>query len=189
MRIISGKFRSRKIYSNFNGSNCHKADFSGYRPTTDRARETLFNVLNNLIDFDEAVCLDLFAGSGAVGFELISRGAGSCDFVENSGKQLECIKKTAAFLNCEENVNIYNENTAAFLKRHHDKYYDIIFADPPYNYEHYNELLMNIRELKFGIFILEHSGESAGMILMNDYEIIHKKTGTTNFTILNSKEN
>lgn len=188
MRIIGGKYRSRKVYSNYDRGNCHKANISGYRPTTDRARETLFNVLNNLIDFEETVCLDLFAGSGAVGFELLSRGASSCDFVENSSKQIANIKKTASELNCVENIYVFEENVTVFLKRHHEKYYDIIFADPPYAYENYNELLTNIRELKFGIFVLEHSGESAGMILMNDYDVIHKKTGLTNFTILNSKE-
>lgn len=188
MRIIGGKYRSRKIFSNYDRGNCSKTSLSGYRPTTDRARETLFNVLNNLIDFDETVCLDLFAGSGAVGFELLSRGALTCDFVENSTRQVENIKKTASWLCCEENISIYEENVTAFLKRHHDKFYDIIFADPPYAYEHYNDLLKDIRNLKFGIFVLEHSGESAGMILMNDYEVIHKKTGFTNFTILNSKE-
>lgn len=218
MRIIAGKYRSRKINSiidredsrkensrkgnsskgnssmdssskgNFRKGNFRNANFSGYRPTTGRARETLFNILSNLIDFEAAVCLDLFAGSGAVGFELLSRGAESCDFVENSFKQAECIQKTAVELSCEERICIYEENVTAFLKRNHDKFYDIIFADPPYDYEHYNELVMAIRDLKFSIFVLEHSVESAGMIQMNDYDIIHKKTGLTNFTILNSKE-
>jgi len=188
MRIIGGKFRSRKVHSAHEPNSCIKGNISGYRPTTDRARETLFNVLNNIIDFDKTVCLDLFAGSGAIGFELISRGAESCDMVENSVKQVNNIKKTAMELGCAENISIYEENVLTFLKRHNNKFYDIIFADPPYNYEFYNELTKEILNTQFTIFILEHAGESAGMFNLNDFEVKHRNVGMTNFTILIKKE-
>ncbi len=190
MRIIGGKFRSRRVHSNKEPNNCGRENISGYRPTTDRARETLFNVLNNIIDFDMARSLDLFAGSGAIGFEFLSRGAASCDFVENATKQINNIQKTAGELGCSEQVNIISENVMGFLKRNGEGlgYYDIIFADPPYGYEFYNELMQGVLNMKFGIFVLEHSGESAGMFNVNDFEIIEKKIGMTNFTILNRKD-
>ncbi len=188
MRIIGGKFRSRRVYSPVEPKNCMKSSFSGYRPTTDRARETLFNVLNNIIDFEATECLDLFAGSGAIGFELLSRGAESCDFVENAAKQLYNIRKTADELGCTENITIYEENVLGFLKRPGKKFYDIIFADPPYDYEFYNELMKEILNTSFTIFVLEHAGESAGMFNLNDFDVIRKNVGLTNFTILVKKD-
>lgn len=188
MRIIGGKFRSRRVYSPVEPKNCMKSSISGYRPTTDRARETLFNVLNNIIDFEAAECLDLFAGSGAIGFELLSRGAGSCDFVENSSKQIAGIKKTADELGCTENIRIFDENVLGFLKRPGKRYYDIIFADPPYGYEFYNDLMKEILNTGFTIFVLEHAGESAGMFSLNDFDVIRKNVGLTNFTILIKKD-
>lgn len=188
MRIIGGKYRSRKVYSTHEANNCLKGNISGYRPTTDRARETLFNILNNIIDFDKTSCLDLFAGSGAVGFELISRGASSCDMVENSLKQVKNIKQTAEELECTDVISLYEENVLTFLKRHNNKYYDIIFADPPYEYEFYNELMTEILNTGFSIFVLEHTGERAGMFILNDYDVMHRKVGLTNFTILIKKE-
>ncbi len=242
MRIIGGKFRSRKVHSSTETSNyvakpktelsnlnsktsqedqayksgkpvrnesgvplgrpIRSGNVSGYRPTTDRARETLFNVLNNIIDFDQARCLDLFAGSGAIGFELLSRGADSCDFVENSHKQISNIQKTADELGCNRQVNIINENVIGFLKRSGSGlgFYDIIFADPPYGYEFYNELMQFALGMNFGIFVLEHADERAGMFnvtelknepgkpVRNDFDIIEKNVGMTNFTILIKKD-
>ncbi|MEO8513427.1 MAG: RsmD family RNA methyltransferase [Ignavibacteria bacterium] len=190
MRIISGKFRSRRVNSVKEPNNCGRENISGYRPTTDRARETIFNVLNNIIDFDGTRCLDLFSGSGAIGFEFISRGAESCDFVENAQKQIANIGKTAEELGCTEQVSIIAENVLGFLKRSGPGIgaYDIIFADPPYGYEFYNELMQGVLNMSFGIFVLEHAGERAGMFNINDFDIIEKKVGMTHFTILNKKD-
>lgn len=187
MRIISGKFRSRKVYSTHEAKSCVRGNVSGYRPTTDRARETLFNMLSNVIDFDSTRCLDLFAGSGAIGFEFLSRGAGSCDFVENSQKQINNIQKTADELGCIQQVNIYNDNVLGFLKRSGKSFYDIVFADPPYDYEFYTELLQSVLNKDFSIFVLEHTGQSAGMFNVNDFDVLQRKVGMTNFTILNKK--
>ncbi|HWA06980.1 MAG TPA: RsmD family RNA methyltransferase [Ignavibacteria bacterium] len=188
MRIIGGKYRSRKVHSYIEPKNCTRGAVSGYRPTTDRARETLFNVLNNIIDFESTECLDLFAGSGAIGFELLSRGAESCDFVENSAKQISGIRKTAEELGCSESIRIFDENAIGFLKRPGKKFYDIVFADPPYGYEFYNELMKEILNTGFTIFVLEHAGESAGMFNLNDFDVIRKNVGLTNFTILVKKD-
>ena len=72
------------------------------RPTSDRARETLFDILINYIEFDSLRCLDLFTGTGALGFEALSRGAGFCCFVDVSKEALNSVKKTADELGCNE---------------------------------------------------------------------------------------
>lgn len=190
MRIIAGKYKSRRVNSgNPEGkADCLKGRLSGYRPTTDRARETLFNTLNNILDFDSVTCLDLFAGSGALGFEAMSRGAASCDFVETSQKQTEYIAQTAGELGCAENIAIYKQDAISYLKKNPELEYDLIMADPPYGYEFYNELNAEIVKHKFGIFVLEYGAEGAGMYDMNKYDVIDKKAGITNFKILVSKE-
>ena len=81
MRIISGNYKGTKLSS---------FDEKNIRPTSDRAKETLFNILNNLMDFEGMKCLDLFCGSGALGLEMISRGAESCVFVD---KNIDAVKK------------------------------------------------------------------------------------------------
>jgi 16S rRNA (guanine966-N2)-methyltransferase len=185
MRIIGGKFKSRIINSSFKSSECQRGRLSGYRPTSNRAKESLFDTLNNIIDFDSVICLDLFAGSGSIGFELLSRGAKSVDFVENNEIQIKNITKSAIELHCLENISIIKENAISYLKRNSNNYYDIIFADPPYRFENYDELLHNIFNLDFSIFILEHSGNINKISVADNYEVINKKIGKTYFTIFN----
>jgi len=108
--------------------------------------------------------------------------------VENSAKQVSNIKKTAEELGCVSEISIYDENVLTYLKRHNNKFYDIIFADPPYDYEFYNELMAEILNTGFTIFVLEHAGESAGMFNVNDFDVVRRKVGLTNFTILIKKE-
>ncbi len=187
MRIIGGKYRSRKVYSVTEPVNCIKTGLSGFRPTTDRARESLFNILNNLIDFEGTVCADLFAGSGAIGFELLSRGAVQVDFAENSNKQINLLKRTANELGCENEIKIFDENVLSFLSRN-DKYYDIIFADPPYAYEHYDELIAGVLKRDFSIFVIEHSGNISHTDNSGKYEIIKRNTGAAHFIIFNRIE-
>ena len=172
--------------------NCISGKRSNLRPTTDRARESIFNVLANKIDFDSIKCLDIFAGTGAFGFECISRGAESCDFVENAGKQVSMIKKTAIELDCAVRIILHKQEALHFLKENRSSSYDLIFADPPYNYDEYEELINSILILNFSIFILEYSVMQNLVMqnLMNDvnkYEIIDKKAGITNFKILITK--
>lgn len=190
MRIISGKYRSRRLNTPLPGAgNCLKDNLSGFRPTTDRARETLFNVLNNLIDFESVSCLDLFAGTGALGFEAISRGAASCDFVESSSKCALNIEKSAKELGCTEKIKIFKEDAIRFLSESEGRFYDLIFTDPPYDYENYNEIITGVSNLKFSIFVLEYGAKGGGfMYEMKGYDIIDKKIGVTNFKIFVTKD-
>jgi len=189
LRIIAGKFKSRTIYSNRESvKNCVQQAKSSYRPTTDRAKETLFNVLNNLIDFESVTCLDLFSGSGALGFESISRGAASCDFVDLSLRQLNLICRTAKELDVENQVNVYNSEVLEFLEVNDKTIYDLIFADPPYNYDKYDILVNKVLNLNFGVFVIEHSAAMKTLYDTKRFDVISKTIGITNFKIFSSKE-
>lgn len=153
MRIITGKYKSRKIFSSaiYNKS---------LRPTTDRARETLFNVLENYIDFEGKIVIDLFAGTGALGFEALSRDASLCDFVDVSNKSLELIRKTSQELNCEDRIRLYKKDSIVFLNNLNEFKYDIVFADPPYNFNKYERLIREVAKNEPKVFVLEASSKS-----------------------------
>lgn len=188
MRIISGKYKSRRVYTSSPAKeNCVKGNISGFRPTTDRAKETLFNVLNNILDFEDITCLDLFAGSGSLGFEALSRGAVKCDFVETTAKQTAMIKKTAAELDCGGQIEIFSEDVLRFLKLNTGRVYDLVFADPPYAYENYSELITEAMYLKPGIFVLEYGSDFDFVYNTEDYDLIDKKIGAVSFKIFVSK--
>jgi 16S rRNA (guanine(966)-N(2))-methyltransferase RsmD len=188
MRIIGGKYRSRRIYSPGGIQSTDKKVTGGFRPTTDRAKETLFNVLNNIIDFESVSCLDLFAGSGALGFETISRGAQTAVFVESSEKQVTFINKTISELKCAEKAVVVRSDAVKHLLEAEGKYFDIIFADPPYNYPSYDDLIMLILKLRFSVVVLEYSSGSNFLYNTLNYDVIEKRIGAANFWILISKD-
>ncbi len=120
LRIIGGKWRSRKL---------HFVDVPGLRPTPDRIRETLFNWLQSSLY--NANCLDLFAGSGAIGLEALSRGAKSVDFVEKNTAASRQLSENLTLLQTDSNV--FKMDALIFLREHVAEHpYDIIFLDPPY---------------------------------------------------------
>ncbi len=128
VRIIGGEMRGRKL---------HFSIVNGLRPTLDRVRETLFNWLSH--DIYDATCLDLFAGSGALGFEAISRGAKDVTFVEKSDKVVRDLKKNKTLLK-QDNIQIYSMSFSQFLKIN-NKAYDVVFLDPPFREGLLTELL------------------------------------------------
>ena len=128
MRIISGTCRGRKLHTPRN---------SDIRPTSDRAREALFSILHNNIP--DALVLDLFAGTGALGIEALSRGARSCTFIDHSNHSLETIYKNVELLSeFEEKNTIIKHDLAKSLPNKlfsslAPNGYDLIMADPPYS--------------------------------------------------------
>ncbi len=122
MRVISGKFRGKKLQTPSGLST---------RPTADRAKEAIFNVLNSLIDFSGTQIADVFAGSGALGIEALSRGAKSCLFIENNKEAIHAIKNNLISINMLNNSAFLNDYNSI----EHSKFspFDVIFLDPPYN--------------------------------------------------------
>lgn len=146
MRIISGKYKGRKLYT----ATRH------IRPTTDRIKEHIFAILQDYVD-DRSV-IDLFAGSGSLGIESLSRGASQVTFVEKSFQSIQVLKKNLDRLDIHSDYSIVHSDVLAFL-RMNTQPADFIFADPPFKWNQLNELI----ELVFkhnnlcedGIFILE----------------------------------
>ena len=128
VRIIGGAFRSRVV---------EFPDALGLRPTADRVRETLFNWLGQtMTDLD---CLDLFAGSGALGFEAASRGAASIVMAENNRSAVEALKRNVALLKAER-CEVISTDALQFIDAT-DKKFDVIFIDPPFGSDYLPKLL------------------------------------------------
>lgn len=149
MRIISGKYKGR----HFDIPRSFKA-----RPTTDFAKENLFNILNNTLDFEEVKALDLFSGTGSISLELLSRGCQEVTSVEMDSLHFSFLKKSQAALN-DNNWRIIRDDVFRFIRRCSAEY-DLIFADPPYALKELGEIpnmILSGNMLKEdGIFIFEH---------------------------------
>jgi 16S rRNA (guanine(966)-N(2))-methyltransferase RsmD len=152
MRIIGGKFKGRKFYP--------PADNWPTRPTTDFAKEGLFNILNNRIDFEETVMLDLFGGTGSHGYEFISRGCQDVTYVDKFGACVLFVKKTSQILNIEQLIKIYKMDVFKFIQTNQRKY-DYIFAGPPYPLPTLETIPDEIFKYELlnpdGLFVLEHN--------------------------------
>lgn len=149
MRIIGGRFKGRLIEPP-----------SGFRarPTTDFARESLMNILNNRYDFESVSLLDLFGGTGAISFEFASRGTEDIDIVETDRRSCEFISRTMRDLGLGR-ARVHRLDVRDWLKICH-KQYDIIFADPPYALRWLGEIPAKVMASgavhDSTLFILEH---------------------------------
>lgn len=174
MRIIRGKYGRRRFDVPGNIS---------ARPTTDFARENIFNVLENFIDFEGKDVLDLFAGTGAIGFEFLSRGCASVTSVEKSATQYNFIKKVKEQLNVE-NMTLVKGDVFKFIENTTVKF-DIIFADPPYDLPQIGdipELILNSGMLKTDtVIIFEHSKNNDFTHLPHFFQ--KRVYGSVNFSI------
>ncbi|HLR91175.1 MAG TPA: 16S rRNA (guanine(966)-N(2))-methyltransferase RsmD [Balneolaceae bacterium] len=175
MRIITGKLKGRKI---------PVPDSGLLRPTSDRAKEGIFSMIDARIYLDNYRILDLFSGSGSLGFEAISRGASHCTFVDNEALHMNQISKLARKFGVASQVRAVTSDVTEFLQQNRESY-DLIFADPPYNYPGFDELVEEIISgghlEKEGWFILEHDKYS-------DYSsrpeaVLNKSYGRTVVTI------
>lgn len=174
MRIISGKYGRRRFEVPKNIT---------ARPTTDFARENIFNVLENLGGFEEKSACDLFAGTGAVSFEFLSRGCNYVTAVEKAPIQSAFIKKVADTLG-DENLHIYKGDVFRFIKEN-ARAYDYVFADPPYDHPNFNdipELILNSRLIKPGtVVVIEHSKDRDFSVLSGFSQ--RRAYGSVNFSI------
>lgn len=146
------------------------------RPTTDIAKEGLFNVLQHRIHFNSLKTLDLFGGTGSISYELASRGAHDLTIVEKDNAMFDFIKKTAAALKIES-VRLFKMDVFKFLETSNSQY-DFIFAGPPYALAAIDEIPKIIVEKNFltegGIFVLEHTPR-------NDYKNFEKYSFEKNY--------
>lgn len=175
MRIISGIHGGRRISP--------PAKMPHTRPTTDIAREGLFNIIQNNLDIENLVTLDLFGGTGCISYELASRGCSNCTIVEKDSNMYAFIKKTAEALQLQ-NFKVLKSDVFTFLESCTQQY-DFIFAGPPYALTAIDDVPRLVFEKKIvnqgGWFVLEHTPRN------NYKKTAHYKTernyGTTIFSI------
>jgi 16S rRNA (guanine966-N2)-methyltransferase len=141
MRVIGGEFRSRRLKS---------LPGLDTRPTPDRLRETLFNVLGTRVA--DCVFVDIYAGTGAVGIEALSRGASRCIFIEKNRAAVEVIRENVATLGLQNRVEVFTSKAATVLERVQA---DIAFLDPPY--ELVKEYEQTMTALKTALVVVQHS--------------------------------
>ena len=135
MRIISGEFKGRLI---------RVPDSKLIRPTTDRVRETFFNLLNNRVSFENINVLDLYSGSGSLGIECLSRGAASVDFVEKNYVIYKNLQENIASLSLESKSRVHKMEAVKFTSLNDHKQYDLILADPPFFKDDIYKVVENI---------------------------------------------
>ncbi|MFK8101224.1 MAG: RsmD family RNA methyltransferase [Saprospiraceae bacterium] len=151
MRIIGGEFKGRKFFP--------PAKNWPTRPTTDFAKEGLFNMLYNSLDFEEVKVLDIFGGTGNHSYEFISRGCRDVTYVDRHGPCVAFVKKTAKVLEIEDRIRIFKMDVFKFIEKCPDQF-DYIFAGPPYaisTMESIPDLIIQRKLLKKGAYlVLEH---------------------------------
>lgn len=179
MRIVSGRYKGRRLDlpKNFKA-----------RPTTDFAKENLFNILSNSIDWEDVKALDLFGGTGSISFELVSRGCPQVTCVEKYPPNYSFIEKTKDLLDAKE-LRIFKMDVFKFLEISKDQY-DFIFADPPYDLPFLKEVPKLIVEKNLlkagGTFILEHS--KSDDFSSSPFYRERRTYGSVNFSIFEKEE-
>lgn len=178
MRIIAGSLRGRRLNPPQN---------LPVRPTTDMARESLFNILNNYVDYEDCAVMDLFAGTGAVSLEFVSRGAREVTSIDINAACTDFIKQSATQLGIR-NLHVVRADVFDLLKRANRKF-DIVFADPPYAIEGLDSLPDLVFERNVltddGIFVLEHPREYSFEEHPHFWQ--HRAYGKVNFTFFANK--
>lgn len=201
MRIISGEYKGRVLNTQIP---------SGVRPTTDKNRETIFNILNNFVDFDEINALDLFAGAGLLGIESLSRGANRVIFNDNNPKVTKLIDNFLKELEIEnDRYYIYNSDGILLLNQllsiHENKIenenkVNLIYSDPPYNLRLTKKILETIANqvndnceiYSTAILVMEYSYLETinyeSQLFSERYEVLKQKTlGETKIDFLQLK--
>lgn len=186
VRIIAGEYRSRKL---------EFPSLEGLRPTADRIRETLFNWLQDSIQGE--TCLDLFAGSGALGFEALSRGASQVDFIEQNTSAANSIRGNIERLDAKHG-NVYCADAFEWLDRYvqDSKQYGLVFLDPPFKGETLASAIVKLESANLlrdgGLVYIEREKQSNEDGLPSNWvEIKNKSAGLVQFglySILSSSE-
>lgn len=171
MRIISGKARGTKLYT-LEGENT--------RPTLDRVKESIFNIIQN--EIEGAKILDLFAGSGAIGLEFLSRGAEKAVLCDKSKDAINIINKNVEKTHMEAQVQVYNTDFENCLEKIKKEQFDIIYLDPPYATEYIKKSLEKIINLNIA------KEESLIIIETDDEPRILKEIGNIDIEIVDKRK-
>ena len=184
MRIISGKARGTKLYT-LEGENT--------RPTLDRVKESIFNIIQN--EIEGAKILDLFAGSGAIGLEFLSRGAEKAVLCDKSKDAINIIKKNIEKTHMEQHTQVYNMDFENCLEKLKNEQFDIIYLDPPYETDYVLKSLNKITQLNItkeeSLIIIETDDEQRikKQIENIDIEIVdERKYGRATIIFLSLKK-
>jgi len=175
--IIGGRFGSRVLSTP-----------RSIRPTTSRVREALASIVR--LQVPQACVLELCAGSGAVGFELLSRGAARCDFVEKSGAVCAVLRKNAQKLAVEDQCRIHRSSAEAFI-HHAATSYDLIYFDPPYQMHQLYELVPHLAGIirRTGTIIVEHPHFLQDQLIAPaNFSVRIKKYGKSSLSIFRAEE-
>lgn len=179
MRIVSGKFKGRHFDPPSNIT---------ARPTTDFAKESLFNLINNEMNIEGITALDLFAGTGSISYELVSRGAAYVTAVEMAQTQLAYIHKVCGLLKID-NLRIVKQEVFRFIDNTQVAY-DLVFADPPYQLPNITEIpdhvLSHNHLKKDGLLIVEHGSKTSFEGHPAFYD--HRNYGNVHFSFFRLKE-
>ncbi|MDE6606413.1 MAG: 16S rRNA (guanine(966)-N(2))-methyltransferase RsmD, partial [Lachnospiraceae bacterium] len=169
MRVIAGVARSLPLKA---------PTGEGTRPTTDRIKETLFNMLQGYMG--GCVFLDLFAGSGGIGIEAISRGGKKSYFIENNAEAVKCIQENLKFTKFEEKAVVIKQDVISGLNNVFEKEVDVVFMDPPYGQELEKQTLMKLAGMKYiteDTLIIVESGLDTDFTYLDDivFELVKEK--------------
>ncbi len=182
MRVIAGKAKHLPLQT---------IPGNGTRPTTDRIKETLFNILQE--ELSGIRFLDLFAGSGAIGIEALSRGAAQAVFVENNRRAVDCIRKNLLFTKLEPQAVVLRGDVFAVLKKMEgEKPFQIIFMDPPYGMDLEKQVLLQLADSSLlaeeTLLVVEAAKKTDFSYLPGlGYEILRKKEYQTNLHLFLKK--
>ncbi|MFQ3579178.1 MAG: 16S rRNA (guanine(966)-N(2))-methyltransferase RsmD [Bacteroidales bacterium] len=180
MRIISGKYKGKTIQVPTNYK---------LRPTTDFAKESLFNIISNFFDFENLKVLDLFAGTGSITLEFCSRGVEHITSVEKQPLHSKFIANICAELEFKQ-VQIITADVFKYIEKLNESF-DIIFADPPYKLPNINiipDIIFNNKILsRNGILIIEHGSTTS--FLQHKQFYTFKKYGSVHFSFFEHKDN
>lgn len=180
MRIISGNLKARRfsVPKNFPS-----------RPTTDFAKEGLFNVLEHKLDLFDLNILDLCAGTGNISFEFLSRDAGTVTAVDQNFNCVRFIRKNAEELGIGDDLHVLKSEILQFLQRT-EQTYDLIFADPPYDVTFHKEIANIVFERNLlneaGLLIIEH-GKRTDLSAITQFDFV-RNYGNVNFSFFHSDQ-
>jgi len=177
MRIIGGKYGGLRLSLKLP---------EGVRPTTDYSKEMIFNVLNHNFDFDGAKVLDIFAGTGGLGIETLSRGASHCTFVEKNRKVVELLQTTLEKVKIEKSQFTIKQNDYKKALKELEWEFHLVFADAPYLLKVSNEIYNHFakQNLAEGGFLVIEYGSTERLILDDKLKLVTEKNlGETTISI------